>query len=152
MVIRHIAFDRGYGNKILTQCSAIDITGEGIKAIMRQAEPGLTEYQVQSILDHTYRMHGAQWLGFRIGLSPGDEDRRGDERAEVVALAGLVRADEVFAQRLQLRARASPEGMVPKLLPVRYPSENRARSRSVAIWPSSSTWTSPSSWMVNSAS
>jgi Xaa-Pro aminopeptidase len=51
---------------------AIDITGEGIKAIMRQAEPGLTEYQVQSILDHTYRMHGAQWLGFPSILAHGD--------------------------------------------------------------------------------
>lgn len=43
---------------------AIDVTGAGILAAMKAIEPGMYEFQIQSLVDHTYMMQGAQFLGF----------------------------------------------------------------------------------------
>lgn len=50
---------------------AVDITGEGIKAAMKAIEPGMKEFQLQSVLEHTYEMEGAQFLGFSTILAAG---------------------------------------------------------------------------------
>lgn len=50
---------------------AVDITGKGIVAAMRAVEPGMKEFQLQSILESTYEMEGAQFLGFSTILAAG---------------------------------------------------------------------------------
>ena len=50
---------------------AIDITGKGIVAAMRAVEPGLEEFQLQSVVEHVYEMEGAQFLGFSTILAWG---------------------------------------------------------------------------------
>ncbi len=50
---------------------AIDITGKGIVAAMRSVEPGLMEFQLQSVVEHVYEMEGAQFLGFSTILAWG---------------------------------------------------------------------------------
>jgi Xaa-Pro aminopeptidase len=43
---------------------AVNVTGKGIVAAMQNVEPGMSEFQLQSLVDHTYRSEGAQFLGF----------------------------------------------------------------------------------------
>jgi len=50
---------------------AVDITGKGLVAAMQSVRPGLQEFQLQSIVDHTYEMEGAQFLGFSTILAWG---------------------------------------------------------------------------------
>jgi Xaa-Pro aminopeptidase len=50
---------------------AVDVTGQGIVAAMRAVEPGMKEFQLQSILESTYEMEGAQFLGFGTILAAG---------------------------------------------------------------------------------
>ena len=50
---------------------AVDITGRGILAAMRSVEPGMLEFQLQSILENAYQMEGAQFLGFGTILAAG---------------------------------------------------------------------------------
>lgn len=50
---------------------AVDITGKGIVAAMKSVEPGMKEFQLQSILEHVYEMEGAQFLGFSTILAAG---------------------------------------------------------------------------------
>ena len=50
---------------------AIDITGTGIVAAMKAVEPGQLEFQLQSVVEHTYEMEGAQFLGFSTILAWG---------------------------------------------------------------------------------
>ena len=50
---------------------AVDITGKGIRAAMRAVEPGMMEFQLQSVLESTYQMEGAQFLGFSTILAAG---------------------------------------------------------------------------------
>lgn len=50
---------------------AVDITGKGIVTAMRSIEPGMMEFQLQSILEHVYEMEGAQFLGFSTILAGG---------------------------------------------------------------------------------
>ena len=50
---------------------AVDITGKGLVAAMKAVRPGLKEFQLQSIVDHTYEMEGAQFLGFSTILAWG---------------------------------------------------------------------------------
>jgi Xaa-Pro aminopeptidase len=50
---------------------AVDITGEGILAAMKSVEPGMQEFQLQSVVEHTYEMAGAQFLGFSTILAAG---------------------------------------------------------------------------------
>lgn len=50
---------------------AVDVTGKGLVAAMQLVRPGLKEFQLQSIVDHTYRVEGAQFLGFSTILPWG---------------------------------------------------------------------------------
>jgi Xaa-Pro aminopeptidase len=50
---------------------AVDVTGKGLVAAMQSVRPGLQEFQLQSIVDHTYEMEGAQFLGFSTILAWG---------------------------------------------------------------------------------
>jgi len=50
---------------------AIDVTGKGIVAAMKSVEPGMLEFQLQSVVEHTYEMEGAQFLGFGTILAWG---------------------------------------------------------------------------------
>jgi Xaa-Pro aminopeptidase len=50
---------------------AVDITGQGILAAMRSVEPGMLEFQLQSIVENAYQMEGAQFLGFGTILAGG---------------------------------------------------------------------------------
>ena len=50
---------------------AIDITGEGIVAAMQAVQPGMLEFQLQSIVEHSYKTAGAQFLGFSTILAAG---------------------------------------------------------------------------------
>lgn len=50
---------------------AVDITGEGIMAAMQSVEPGMKEFQLQSVVEHVYEMEGAQFLGFSTILAAG---------------------------------------------------------------------------------
>jgi Xaa-Pro aminopeptidase len=50
---------------------AVDITGKGILAAMRSVEPGMMEFQLQSILENAYELEGAQFRGFSTILASG---------------------------------------------------------------------------------
>jgi len=50
---------------------AVNVTGKGLVAAMQSVRPGLQEFQLQSIVDHTYEMEGAQFLGFSTILAWG---------------------------------------------------------------------------------
>ena len=50
---------------------AVDITGQGIVAAMKSVEPGMLEFQLQSLLEHVYEMEGAQFLGFSTIMAAG---------------------------------------------------------------------------------
>jgi Xaa-Pro aminopeptidase len=50
---------------------AVDITGKGIRAAMKSVEPGMMEFQLQSILEHAYELEGAQFRGFSTILAAG---------------------------------------------------------------------------------
>lgn len=50
---------------------AVDITGKGIVAAMQAVEPGMFEFQLQSVAEHVYEMEGAQFLGFSTILAAG---------------------------------------------------------------------------------
>lgn len=50
---------------------AVDVTGNGIVAAMKSVEPGMREFQLQSIVEHVYEMEGAQFLGFSTILAAG---------------------------------------------------------------------------------
>ena len=51
--------------------TAVDITGKGIVTAMESVEPGMREFQLQSLLEHVYEMEGAQFLGFSTILAAG---------------------------------------------------------------------------------
>ena len=50
---------------------AVDVTGKGVLAAMKSVEPGMLEFQLQSIVEHAYEMEGAQFLGFSTILAWG---------------------------------------------------------------------------------
>lgn len=50
---------------------AVDITGKGLVAAMQAVQPGMQEFQLQSLVDHTYEMEGAQFRGFSTILAWG---------------------------------------------------------------------------------
>jgi len=50
---------------------AINVTGKGIVAAMKSVEPGMKEFQLQSVVEHVYEMEGAQFLGFSTILAWG---------------------------------------------------------------------------------
>lgn len=50
---------------------AVNVTGNGVMAAMKSVEPGMLEFQLQSIVEHAYEMEGAQFLGFSTILAWG---------------------------------------------------------------------------------
>ncbi len=43
---------------------AIDMTCEGHKEVMKAAEPGMYEYQIQAILEYEFKKNGSEYVGF----------------------------------------------------------------------------------------
>ena len=74
---------------------AVDITGKGLVAAMRSVEPGMQEFQLQSIVDHSYEMEGAQFLGFSTILAwgPNTTVLHYTKNDQVIQDSGLVLID-----------------------------------------------------------
>jgi Xaa-Pro aminopeptidase len=74
---------------------AVDITGKGLVAAMRSVRPGMQEFQLQSIVDHTYEMEGAQFLGFSTILAwgPNTTVLHYTKNDQVIQESGLVLID-----------------------------------------------------------
>jgi Xaa-Pro aminopeptidase len=52
------------GREIALIQRAVDITGFGFEAMMRSIRPDLNEFDVQEIIEHTYRTHGGREVAF----------------------------------------------------------------------------------------
>jgi Xaa-Pro aminopeptidase len=71
---------------------AITITAEALKESMRVARPGVWEYQLEAILEYTFRRNGAERVGFPSIVASGpnattlhyDENRRQVQAGELV--------------------------------------------------------------------
>lgn len=74
---------------------AVDVTGKGLMAAMQAVRPGLQEFQLQSIVDHTYEMEGAQFLGFSTILAwgPNTTVLHYTKNDQVIQDSGLVLID-----------------------------------------------------------
>ena len=74
---------------------AVDITGKGIVAAMRAVEPGMMEFQLQSVVEHTYEMEGAQFLGFSTIMASGPNTTvlHYGQNDQPIAESGLVLVD-----------------------------------------------------------
>ena len=74
---------------------AVDVTGKGLVAAMQSVEPGMQEFQLQSIVDHTYEMEGAQFLGFSTILAwgPNTTVLHYTKNDQVIQDSGLVLID-----------------------------------------------------------
>lgn len=74
---------------------AVDVTGKGLVAAMQSVRPGLHEFQLQSIVDHTYEMEGAQFLGFSTILAwgPNTTVLHYTKNDQVIQDSGLVLID-----------------------------------------------------------
>jgi Xaa-Pro aminopeptidase len=74
---------------------AVDVTGKGLVAAMQAVQPGLQEFQLQSIVDHTYEMEGAQFLGFSTILAwgPNTTVLHYTKNDQVIKDSGLVLID-----------------------------------------------------------
>ncbi len=74
---------------------AVDVTGKGLVAAMQSVRPGLQEFQLQSIVDHTYEMEGAQFLGFSTILAwgPNTTVLHYTKNDQVIQDSGLVLID-----------------------------------------------------------
>jgi Xaa-Pro aminopeptidase len=73
---------------------AIDITVEGQKAAMQAAEPGMYEFQLEAVIEYTFRFMGADRMGFPsiVGSGPNstilhyDANRRRIEPGDLVVM------------------------------------------------------------------
>lgn len=73
---------------------AIDITVLGHRAAMQAAEPNMFEYQLEAVIEYTFRRHGADRVGFPsiVGSGPNnttlhyDVNRRRIEAGELVVI------------------------------------------------------------------
>lgn len=74
---------------------AVDITGKGLLAAMQTVRPGMQEFQLQSVVDHTYEMEGAQFLGFSTILAWGSNSTvlHYTKNDQVIQDSGLVLID-----------------------------------------------------------
>jgi len=50
---------------------AIDITSEAHKEAMKSAQPGMGEYEIEAVIEYTYRKHGVQRPGFPSIVAAG---------------------------------------------------------------------------------
>jgi Xaa-Pro aminopeptidase len=73
---------------------AIDITSEAHREAMRAAKPGMWEYELEAIIEGTFRRHGAERVGFPsiVGSGPNstvlhyDKSRRQTAAGELVVI------------------------------------------------------------------
>jgi Xaa-Pro aminopeptidase len=73
---------------------AIAITGDGLRAAMEMAEPGLYEYELEARLEYVFRRAGAERVGFPsiVGSGPNsttlhyDRNRRKTEDGDLVVM------------------------------------------------------------------
>ncbi len=73
---------------------AIEITGQGLRAAMEAAEPGMHEYELEARLEYVFRRDGAERLGFPsiIGSGPNsttlhyDRNRRQTQAGDLVVM------------------------------------------------------------------
>lgn len=73
---------------------AIEITGDGLRAAMELAEPGLYEYELEARLEYVFRRAGAERVGFPsiVGSGPNsttlhyDRNRRQTQDGELVVM------------------------------------------------------------------
>lgn len=74
---------------------AVDVTGKGLVAAMRAVQPGMQEFQLQSLVDHTYQMEGAQFRGFSTILAWGHNSTvlHYTKNDQVIEDSGLVLID-----------------------------------------------------------
>jgi Xaa-Pro aminopeptidase len=74
---------------------AVDVTGKGLVVAMQSIRPGMQEFQLQSLVDHTYEMEGAQFLGFSTILAwgPNTTVLHYTKNNQVIQNSGLVLID-----------------------------------------------------------
>jgi len=73
---------------------AIDITVEAHREVMRQVEPGWTEYQIEALVEYTFKRNGAEQPGFPSIVGSGENstilhyetNRRTTEPSDVVVI------------------------------------------------------------------
>jgi Xaa-Pro aminopeptidase len=73
---------------------AIDITVEAHREVMRQVEPGWTEYQIEGLVEYTFRRNGSEQPGFPSIVGSGENstilhyetNRRTTEPGDVVVI------------------------------------------------------------------
>ncbi len=73
---------------------AIDITAEAQRRAMQAIEPGMYEYEIEALIEHTFRSNGADRLGFPsiVGSGPNsttlhyDTNRRQTLAGELVVI------------------------------------------------------------------
>jgi Xaa-Pro aminopeptidase len=71
---------------------AITITAEALTASMKAAKPGIWEYELEALIEYTFRRHGAERVGFPTIVASGpnavtlhyDENRRQVQAGELV--------------------------------------------------------------------
>jgi Xaa-Pro aminopeptidase len=52
---------------------AIAITGDALKESMRAARPGIWEYELEALIEYTFRRHGAERVGFPSIIASGPD-------------------------------------------------------------------------------
>lgn len=74
---------------------AINVTGTGIVAAMHSVRPGMREFELQSLVDHTYRSEGAQFLGFTtiMAWGPNTTVLHYQQNDQVIQKSGLMLLD-----------------------------------------------------------
>jgi Xaa-Pro aminopeptidase len=73
---------------------AIDITGEAHREVMRQVRPGWTEYEIEALVEYTFKRLGAEYPGFPsiVGSAENsvilhyETNRRTTEEGDVVVI------------------------------------------------------------------
>jgi Xaa-Pro aminopeptidase len=71
---------------------AIAITGDALKESMRAARPGIWEYELEALIEYTFRRHGAERVGFPSIIASGpnavtlhyDKNRRQVHQGDLV--------------------------------------------------------------------
>ena len=75
--------------------AAIDLTAESLVDVMRVIKPGMTEYQVEGMVENGFRSRGAERLGFPsiVGSGPNSTTLHYDKNRRTIAAGDLVVMD-----------------------------------------------------------
>ena len=75
--------------------AAIDLTAESLVDAMRVIKPGMTEYQIEALIENGFRSRGAERLGFPsiIGSGPNSTTLHYDKNRRTIAAGDLVVMD-----------------------------------------------------------